>query len=142
MRVLALALVLIAGPALALDEAQIVGACYRDCEKEAGSASDYQACIARAADTADALLNDEFKALQDSVSTVAKDADVRPEPQLDALKQVQDKWIAFRDDACKLEDTLSFGAPGARGRFSSCVCALSYGRINDFTRMRHTLLGR
>jgi uncharacterized protein YecT (DUF1311 family) len=142
MRALALALILVASPAYALDETQILGACYRDCDKEASGGPEYQACLARAADTADALLRDEFKALEESVSTAAKETDVRPEPQLEALKAVQDKWLAFRDSACKLEDTLSFGAPGAQGRLSSCICALSYGRINDFTRMRHTLLGR
>jgi uncharacterized protein YecT (DUF1311 family) len=142
MRALALALIILASPAHALDEAQILGACYRDCDKEASSGADYQACLARAADTADALLNDEFKALQDSLSTAAKEVDVRPEPQLEALKDVQDKWLGFRNVACTLEDTLSFGAPAGSGRLSSCICALSYGRINDFTRMRHTLLGR
>lgn len=142
MRALALALVLAAGPAQALDEAHILQACYRDCDREARPGSDYEACLARAADTAEALLNDELAALQDTIAGAATDADIQPEPQLEVFKQAQAKWLAFRDTACELEDSLSFGAAAGGGRLSSCVCALSYGRLNDVTRMRHTLLGR
>jgi len=60
-------MLLLSTPALALDQGQIQGACYTDCEKETGSNPDYRACLARAADTADALLNQEFTALQDAV---------------------------------------------------------------------------
>ena len=60
MRALPLLLLLLATPALALDQSQIQSACYTDCEKETGSNQDYKACLARAADTADGLLNQEF----------------------------------------------------------------------------------
>ena len=37
---------------------------------------------------------------------------------------------------------LAFGATATGGIFSSCVCALSYERINDFDRIRHAVLGQ
>ena len=142
MRALPLLLLLLACPALALDQGQIRSACYTDCEKEMGSNPDYKACLARAADTADALLNQEFTALQEAVKAAAADMDVRPEAQLDMLKGAQRKWIGFRDDVCNFEDSLAFGAIATGGYLSSCICALSYERINDFDRIRHAILGR
>jgi uncharacterized protein YecT (DUF1311 family) len=58
------------------------------------------------------------------------------------LKEAQRKWIAYRDATCGFEDSLAFGATATGGIFSSCVCALSYGRIEDFERIRHSVLGR
>jgi uncharacterized protein YecT (DUF1311 family) len=142
MRALPLVLLLLSMPALALDQSQIQSACYTDCEKETGSNPDYKACLARAADTADGLLNHEFTMLQDAVRTAAKDMGVKPDTQLDMLSEAQRKWIAFRDDACNFEDSLAFGATATGGYLSSCTCALSYGRINDFERIRHSILGR
>ena len=52
MRALPLLLLLLATPALALDQSQIQSACYTDCEKETGSNPEYKACLARAADMA------------------------------------------------------------------------------------------
>jgi uncharacterized protein YecT (DUF1311 family) len=141
MRVALLLLMLLPTQALALDEVRIQAACYADCEKETGSNPDYKACLARAADTADALLNQEFKTLQDGVRAQAADMDAKPDAQLDMLKDAQQKWIAFRDSTCAFEDSLAFGATATGGLLSSCICALSYGRINDFERVRHSVLG-
>jgi uncharacterized protein YecT (DUF1311 family) len=55
---------LLSTPALALDQGQIQAACYTDCDKENTSKPDYKVCLARAGDTADALLNKEFSTLQ------------------------------------------------------------------------------
>ena len=142
MRALPLLLLLLATPALALDQSQIQSACYTDCEKETGSNPEYKACLARAADTADGLLNQEFSALQEGVRSAAKDMGVKPDTQLSMLKDAQRKWIAFRDDTCNFEDSLAFGATATGGYLSSCICALSYGRINDFERIRHSILGQ
>jgi len=142
MRALPLLLLLLATPALALDQSQIQSACYTDCEKETGSNQDYKACLARAADTADGLLNQEFATLQEGVRASAKEMGVVPDTQLAMLKDAQRKWIAFRDDTCNFEDSLAFGATATGGYFSSCICALSYERINDFDRIRHSIFGR
>jgi uncharacterized protein YecT (DUF1311 family) len=141
MRTIALLLLLISSPALALDQVQILRACYTDCEKETQSNPDYKACLARAADTADALLNQEFGSLQDGVKAAAAEMGVRPEAQLGMLKEAQRRWITFRDEACDFEDSLAFGASATGGYASSCICALSYQRINDFDRIHHAVLG-
>jgi uncharacterized protein YecT (DUF1311 family) len=141
MRAIALLLLLVSSPALALDQPQVLSACYTDCDKETSSNPDYKACLARAADTADAMLNQEFGALQHSVKAAAEETGVRPEAQLAMLKDAQRRWITFRDEACNFEDSLAFGASATGGYASSCICALSYGRINDFDRIRHAILG-
>jgi len=141
MRALAFGLMLVASPALALDQTQIKAACYTDCESETHSNPDYKACLARTADTADALLNEDFKTLQDSIKAAAKDLDVKTDAQLDLLKDAQRKWIEFRDVSCGFEDSLAFGATATGGYSSSCICALSYERINDFERIKHSVLG-
>lgn len=141
MRALALMLMLVASPALALELGQIQSACYTDCEKETHSNPEYKACLARAADTADGLLNQEFKTLQESVRAAAKDMDAKPDIQLDMLKDTQRKWIGFRDASCGFEDSLAFGGTATGGYSSSCICALSYERINDFDRIKHSILG-
>ena len=142
MRALPLLLLLLTTPALALDQSQVQSACYTDCEKETGSNPEYKACLARAADTADGVLNQEFSALQEGVRTAANAMGVKPDTQLDMLKDAQRKWIAFRDDTCNFEDSLAFGSTANGGYLSSCICALSYGRINDFERIRHSILGQ
>ena len=53
---------------------------YAACEKENQSKPDYKACLARAADTADARLNQEFSTLQEAVAGAAKDMDVNLTP--------------------------------------------------------------
>lgn len=137
-----LSLLLLSSPALALDEVKIQAACYTDCENETDSNPEYKACLARAADTADGMLNHEFKLLQDGVRTQAEDMGAKPDDQLDMLKDAQRKWIAFRDSTCSFEDSLAFGATATGGLYSSCLCSLSYGRINDFERIRHSVLGQ
>ena len=142
MRVLPLLLLLLATPAFALDQSQIRSACYTDCEKETASNPEYKACLARAADTADGLLNQEFSGLQEGVRKAAGEMGVNPDAQLGMLRDAQRKWIAFRDDTCNFEDSLAFGATATGGYLSSCICALSYSRINDFERIRHAILGQ
>ena len=58
------------------------------------------------------------------------------------LKEAQRKWIAYSDDACNFEDSLAFGVTATGGYLSSCLCALSYGRINDFDRIEQAILGQ
>jgi uncharacterized protein YecT (DUF1311 family) len=58
------------------------------------------------------------------------------------LKEAQRKWIGFRDESCNFEDSLAFGATATGGYLSSCICTLSYERINDFDRIRHSILGQ
>ena len=54
--------------------------------------------------------------------------------QLGYLKdaQAQKQWIAYRDPAYTFEDSLAFGGMSIGSNYSSCLCALSYERINDF----------
>jgi uncharacterized protein YecT (DUF1311 family) len=115
-------------------------ACYTDCKGETHSNPAYKACLARAADTADALLNQDFQTLQDSVKAAAKDMDVKPEAQIGLLKDAKRKWIEFRDATCGFEDSLAFGATATGGYSSSCICALSYERSYDFDRIKHSVL--
>ncbi len=138
---LLLPLLLAATPAAALDQNQIKSACYADCETETSSNPEFKACVARAADTADGLLNEEFADLQNSVREAAKSMEVKPDTQLDMLKTAQRQWIVFRDSSCAFEDSLAFGGTATGGISSSCICALSYERINDFDRIKHAVLG-
>lgn len=141
MRGTLLLLIFLATPALAMDEIQIQRACYTDCEKASEGNPSYKACLARAADTADGVLNHEFQMLQDGIKAAAVEMDAKSDAQLDMLKDAQRQWIAFRDSTCAFEDSLAFGATATGGLLSSCICALSYGRINDFERIRHSVLG-
>jgi uncharacterized protein YecT (DUF1311 family) len=129
-------------PAFALNDLQIQAACYTDCDKETNSNGDLKACLARAADTADGVLNHDFTSLLDAIKKQATDMSMPPDAQLGKLKDAQQSWTAFRDAACDFEDSLAFGASATGGLHSSCVCALTYGRINDFERIRHSVLGQ
>lgn len=102
---------------------------------------EYKACVARAADKADAALNQAYKALQDKIRAAAKEMGQGPDVQLNDLKDSQKQWIAYRDGNCTLEDSLAFGGTAIGGNYSSCLCALSYERINDFERIRKEVLG-
>jgi uncharacterized protein YecT (DUF1311 family) len=95
----------------------------------------------RAADRADQLLNDSYKKLQDAVRADAKDMSQSPEVQLGYLKDAQKQWIAYRDASCTFEDSLAFGGTSIGGNYSSCLCALSYERINDFERIEKAVMG-
>ena len=64
-----------------------------------------------------------------------------PDVQLNDLKGSQKQWMAYRDGNCTLEDSLAFGGTAIGGNYSSCLCALSYERINDFERIRKEVLG-
>ena len=144
MRAAHLVLMLLASPALGLELGQIESACYANCEQATHSNPEYKACLARAADTADGLLNDLFKILQESVRSAAKAMDAveaKPNIQLDMLKDAQRKWIEFRDASCSFEDSLAFGGTATGGYASSCICAMSYERINDFARIKRSVLG-
>jgi uncharacterized protein YecT (DUF1311 family) len=141
MRGLLLALVVMLAPVAALAETDIIAACYTDCEASTHSNPEYKACLARAADKADAALNQEFKTLQDKIRAAAKDMCQGPDPQLASLKDAQKQWIAFRDSNCTFEDGLAFGGTAIGGNYSSCLCALSYQRVNDFARIGAQVLG-
>jgi uncharacterized protein YecT (DUF1311 family) len=95
----------------------------------------------RAADRADQLLNDSYKKLQDAVRADAKDVSQSPEVQLGYLKDAQKQWIANRDASCTFEDSLAFGGTSIGGNYSSCLCAFSYERINDFERIEKAVMG-
>jgi uncharacterized protein YecT (DUF1311 family) len=128
-------------PAAALAETDIGAACYEDCEASTHSNPQYKACVARAADKADAALNQAYKALQDKVRAAAKDMSAQPDIQLNDLKDAQKQWIAYRDANCTFEDSLAFGGTATGGNYSACLCALSLGRANDFERIRKQVLG-
>jgi uncharacterized protein YecT (DUF1311 family) len=132
-------LVLLMPPAPA--SADIIAACYSDCEAETDSNVEFKACLSRAANKADRLLNQGYEALQEAVRKAAKDMDQPPDPQLKALTEAQKKWIDFRDANCAFEDGLAFGGTATGGNYSACFCALSYERVNDFDRIKQQILG-
>ena len=134
----ALPLLLVSGMALGTD---INAVCYEDCEAATHSNPEYKACVARAADKANAALNQAYKALHERIRAAAKEMGQGPEVQLNDLKDSQKQWIAYRDGNCTLEDSLAFGGTAIGGNYSSCLCALSYERINDFERIRKEVLG-
>jgi uncharacterized protein YecT (DUF1311 family) len=136
---LALAISLATLPASAGTDIEAV--CYKDCEKATNSNPDYKACLARAADKADAALNQAYKDLLGAVRGAGKDMSQAPDTQLGDLKDAQKQWIAYRDANCTFEDSLAFGGTAIGGNYSSCLCALSYQRINDFDRVKKDVLG-
>jgi uncharacterized protein YecT (DUF1311 family) len=113
MRVVVLAMMVLcmAGPAGA--ETDIALVCYTTCEKSTHSNPEYKACLARAADKADRLLNKSYKALQTAVRDGAKAIGQKPDIQLHALTDAQKAWIAYRDANCTFEDELSAGRRSA-----------------------------
>jgi uncharacterized protein YecT (DUF1311 family) len=141
MRVFAFALLTVLLPAGALAGADIAAICYQTCADSMHSNPEYKACVARAADKADQLLNESYKKLQDAVRADAKDMGQSPDVQLGYLKDAQKQWIAYRDSACTFEDSLAFGGTSIGGNYSSCLCALSYERINDFVAPRRVDAG-
>lgn len=121
-------------------ETDIAAACYTDCEAATQSNPDFKACVARAADKADGALNAAFGEVQDAIREGAKAMGQKPDIQLSSFKDAQKSWIAYRDKNCTFEDQLAFGGTAIGGLYSSCVCALSYERINDFKRIRTRVL--
>ena len=141
MRTLILALTaLLVLPAAAAAETDIASTCYTKCEESTDSNPEFKACLARAADRADAALNQGYKDLQSAIRATGKEMGQSPDAQLSSLTASQKKWIAFRDDACAFEDSLAFGGTAIGGNYSGCLCALSYSRINDFERIRKHVL--
>jgi len=128
-------------PVAAMARTDIVATCYQTCADSTHSNPEYKACVVRAADRADQLLNDSYKKLQDAVRADAKDMGQSPEVQLGYLKDAQKQWIAYRDASCTFEDSLAFGGTSIGGNYSSCLCALSYERINDFERIEKAVMG-
>jgi uncharacterized protein YecT (DUF1311 family) len=121
--------------------ADIIATCYTDCAAETDSNPTLKACLSRAANKADRLLNQSYAKLQDAIRKSAKDMGQPPDPQLQALTEAQKKWIDFRDANCTFEDQLAFGGTATGGNYSGCLCALSYERINDFDRIREQVIG-
>jgi uncharacterized protein YecT (DUF1311 family) len=135
-----LALAISLAPLPASAGTDIEAACYKDCESSTTSNPDYKACLARAADKADAALNQAYKDMLGTVRAAGKDMDQAPDAQLGDLKDAQKQWIGYRDANCTFEDSLAFGGTAIGGNYSSCLCALSYQRINDFERMKKDVL--
>jgi uncharacterized protein YecT (DUF1311 family) len=142
MRTLLLVFAISTVPCAALAATDIVRACYSDCEDATHSNPEYKACLARAADKADKLLNDGYKQLQDAIKAQAKDMSQPADTHLEDLRSSQKYWINFRDSDCQLEDNLAFGGTAMGGNYSSCLCSLSYERLNDFDRMRKQVMGQ
>jgi uncharacterized protein YecT (DUF1311 family) len=141
MRALLLALAIVMVPALASAGANVGAVSYSECEAQTHSNPEYKACVARAADKADAALNKEYQSLLDSVRAAGKDMGQDPSVQIADLKNAQKQWIGYRDANCTFEDSLSFGGTAIGGNYSSCLCALSYQRIDDFRRMKESVMG-
>jgi len=115
--------------------------CYEDCGKSTNSTPGYEQCVARAADKADAALNKAYAELQAAIRADGEDMRQKPTVQLDYLKAAQKQWITYRNANCTLESSLAFGGTGMGADEFSCRCALSYQRIDDFTRMRKDVMG-
>jgi len=140
MRVAWMVMTIVLMPVAAMAGTDIVATCYQTCADSTHSNPEYKACVVRAADRAQ-LLNDSYKKLQDAVRADAKDMGQSPEVQLGYLKDAQKQWIAYRDASCTFEDGLAFGGTSIGGNYSSCLCALSYERINDFERIEKAVMG-
>jgi uncharacterized protein YecT (DUF1311 family) len=138
MRVVVLALTIVLAPAVALAGTDIVASCYKDCENATHSNPEYKACLARAADKADAALNQAYKTLQDKIRAAAKDMGQPADTHLEDLKSSQN---IGSPSATRMEDNLAFGGTAIGGNYSSCLCALSYERIDDFARIGAQVLG-
>ena len=66
-------------------KADILAACYSDCEAENDSNVEFKACLSRAANKADRLLNQGYEALQEAVRKAAKEMDQPPESRTGSL---------------------------------------------------------
>jgi uncharacterized protein YecT (DUF1311 family) len=86
-------------------------------------------------------LNKEYQSLLEAVRAAGKDMGQDPSTQIGYLKDAQKQWIAYRDSSCTFEDSLAFGGTAIGGNYSSCLCALSYERINDFERIEKNVMG-
>lgn len=132
MRAAVLAVMILLLPAATPAKADIVAACYTDCAAETDSNPDLKACLTRAANKADRLINESYTGLQDAIRKSAQEMNQSPDEPLASLITVQKQWIDYRDANCAFEDSLAFGGTATGGNYSACICALSYERINDF----------
>lgn len=139
MRELALGLAILLMP-LAASAADIGATCYTACEAQTSSNLEYKACLARAADAADAKLNEAYGALKAAIRRWAAELGQRPDEKLQSLVGAQKKWIAYRDANCTFEDELAFGGTAIGGNYSACLCALSLERAGDFARITKHLI--
>ena len=140
-RLLLFTATMLLAPLTAFAGTDIEAACYKDCESATNSNPDYKACVARAADKADAALNQAYKDMVGAVRSAGKEMSQASDIQAGDLKDAQKQWIGYRDANCTFEDSLAFGGTAIGGNFSSCLCALSYQRINDFDRIKKDVLG-
>ncbi len=116
-------------------QADIVAACYTDCAAETDSNPDLKACLTRAANKADRLLNESYKTLQDAIRKSAQEMSQSPDEALVAHHGPKPM------DRLALRGSLAFGGTATGGNYSGCLCALSYERINDFDRIRGQVMG-
>lgn len=139
MRALLGALAMVMVPFAAMAGTDIVVACYKDCEAQTHSNPEYKACLARAADKADAALNQAYKLMQGKIRAAAGDgpAGRHASRGFEGLAEILDQ-LPRRE---LLEDNIAFGGAAMGGNYSSCLCALSYERINDFERMAKDVTG-
>jgi uncharacterized protein YecT (DUF1311 family) len=66
-------------------QADIVAACYTDCAAETDSNPDLKACLTRAANKADRLLNESYKTLQDAIRKSTQEVSQSPDEALASL---------------------------------------------------------
>ena len=135
----ALPLLLVSGTALAGTDINAV--CYEDCEAATHSNPEYKACVARAADKANAALNQAYKALHERDPRRRQGDGTRaggPAQRPQGLTEAMDRLSRWQLHA---GGQLAFGGTAIGGNYSSCLCALSYERINDFERIRKEVLG-
>lgn len=59
-------------------ETDIAAACYTECEASTNSNPEFKACLAQAADKADAALNTAYQELQNNIRVTAKEAEQKP----------------------------------------------------------------
>jgi len=85
-----------------------------------------KACLTRAANKADRLLNESYKTLQDAIRKSAQEMSQSPDEALVAHH-------GPKPMAASLRESLAFGGTATGGNYSGCLCALSYERINDST---------
>lgn len=137
---LALVAVAVAFAAPAASGADIEATCYAACEAQTQSNVEYKGCLSRAADAADAELNEAYGTLKTAVRSWAEEMGQSADPVLTSLTGAQKKWIAYRDSACTFEDQLAFGGTATGGNYAACLCALSLERAADFVRIRRQLL--
>jgi len=133
MRALLCALAMVVVPLAAFAGTDIVATCYKDCEAQTHSNPEYKVCVARAADKADAALNQAYKVMQDKIRAAAKEMGQPADTHLEDLKASQKYWINFRDANCTREDNLAFGgtAIGGTTRHVSALSLMSASTISS-----------